>query len=348
MRPAWFSASDHLYRRLLGLYPAAFRQRYAAEMAQVFRSLSRRVHSQAGAGGMLRLWLRTLWDLGWGALVQWWQSLSRVRMVNMNANPIDQADGTVRLTLPQAALAVLPFVLYGVASVLSKPYFFRSNPLIPALQAPFTSPYFVFYLLGLVGLGAALVAGFPRWGFSYLGWTLYNIWWWSDLHYNGRVWVWEIWLPLLAALILPLLIRRSFKPLRPIGAGLWKDLTLYPFGFYVLYAAVYMMFDENHHPQLRLFIALTTVVVSLGAYGFFTSTSPMRRVLALLGGIFAAAILSGISYATWDYATYYNLPQGPEGADRINLVGLAWIIGITLVVLGLGFLTQWRQRRASQ
>lgn len=62
------SLSVRLYRRLLVFYPAAFRQRFGEDMAQVFRDNCRDTFHQRGFGGILRLWLRILPDLALSAL----------------------------------------------------------------------------------------------------------------------------------------------------------------------------------------------------------------------------------------------------------------------------------------
>jgi hypothetical protein len=54
--------SDRVYRGLLAAYPPEFRQRYAPEMAQVFRTCCRSSYDSSGVSGVLRLWLPTLWD----------------------------------------------------------------------------------------------------------------------------------------------------------------------------------------------------------------------------------------------------------------------------------------------
>ncbi len=56
------------YWLLLWAYPAAFRRRHGADMAQVFRDLCRDTQRRAGAGGVLRLWPAALGDLAAGAL----------------------------------------------------------------------------------------------------------------------------------------------------------------------------------------------------------------------------------------------------------------------------------------
>ena len=53
MQPHWLTLSDWMYRILLQAYPASFRERFAAEMAQVFGCLCRDAYVQSGAGGVL-------------------------------------------------------------------------------------------------------------------------------------------------------------------------------------------------------------------------------------------------------------------------------------------------------
>jgi len=59
--------SDRVYRKLLVAYPIEFRRRYGKEMAQVFRTSCRASYRTSGAGGVVRLWLPTLWDWVWTA-----------------------------------------------------------------------------------------------------------------------------------------------------------------------------------------------------------------------------------------------------------------------------------------
>jgi hypothetical protein len=62
--------SDWVYRRLLVLYPVAFRRAYAAEMAQVFRDVCRDVWRQRGGWGVVALWIATLGDLATTTVVE--------------------------------------------------------------------------------------------------------------------------------------------------------------------------------------------------------------------------------------------------------------------------------------
>jgi hypothetical protein len=55
--------SEQCYRRLLAVYPAAFRRDYGPAMAQLFRDHSRAVYRRYGWRGLPTLWFHTLGDL---------------------------------------------------------------------------------------------------------------------------------------------------------------------------------------------------------------------------------------------------------------------------------------------
>lgn len=63
-------ASVAIYRRLLWLYPAAFRRAYGAQMMQVFRDSCRQAQQERGLPGVIVLWLATLVDLLRSALAE--------------------------------------------------------------------------------------------------------------------------------------------------------------------------------------------------------------------------------------------------------------------------------------
>lgn len=54
---------ERVYRRLLRLYPVAFRTRFGDEMVQLFGDLLHASRAQDEPIGVTRLWFRTLWDL---------------------------------------------------------------------------------------------------------------------------------------------------------------------------------------------------------------------------------------------------------------------------------------------
>ena len=323
---------DRAYSGILRLYPAAFQKRFAAEITQVFRSLCRQAYTESGIRSVLALWLAATWDGLQAAGYQWYLYIRKQRTGNMNANPGNQRDGIEPLSPLQTGAAVLPFLLFGILSMLSK------TSLIPT---QFFNPFQLFYWIVLTGLGIGLLAGFPRWAYAYLGWSLIFIVWWSGFTIFG----YSIGnLPLLGVLLFTLLIRRSWLPLRSMLVGLWRDWTLLSLAIYVLYGFVFMLYDSNHHPFLLAFMAFTTLAISLGAFGYFHAVSPLRRVLALSAGLLVAAVLSGISEATWDFAGYYGLQGSTAG---YNFFALAFSAGLALFMLGNGLLARWRLSRRS-
>ena len=65
-----FRVSERVYRALLAAYPREFRREYGAQMRQVFRDLCREELRKKQTRGLVRLWIRTVLDLGRSALVQ--------------------------------------------------------------------------------------------------------------------------------------------------------------------------------------------------------------------------------------------------------------------------------------
>ena len=346
MQSQLLAISDWLYRRLLRAYPAPFQERFAGEIAQVFHSLSRQVFADSGGVGLLRLWLTVLWDGLWAAITQWRLILFKRRLENMEPDSIDPKDGVHPLSPFHAFLATLPFLLFGASTLVSRIEIFNFYPPNLALwQVLIIQPDLIFNWLVLLGLGAGLLVGFPRWALAYLGWALLFAWWWSNMSVYGYHFTGELWLPLAGVFLLVILIRRSLQPLRDLLSALWADWTLPSLGLYILYGWMGILNDENHHPLLLVFIAATTLAVGLGAWGYFRVGSPVRRVLALAGGMLLTIALSAINFATWDYRAYYGFPADSQD---VNLVGVIFFIVITFLFFGNGMLARWRLARASR
>ncbi len=333
---------ERTVRSLLRIYPPAFQSRFGDEIAQVYLTLSRQVYQDRGEAGLIRLWFLAIWDGLSSALFQWGQQLTKKRMAIMSLDPLNTSDGSVPLPARQAVLTALPFLLFGISSIATKLGVVHISPQ-PSWQAFIIYPGIDFYWLVLIGLSAGILAGFPRWAFSYLAWALLSAWTWTHLSFYGYSLSGQMWLPLAAVVVISLLIRRSLRPARVILTGLWHDLTLLPFGIYILYTWLSMVAGENHHPYLILFIAGSTLAACLGAWGFFRSVSPLRRVLALVGGLALAFGLDIWNSLTWDFRAYYGLQQGSpwEGMRGYFIV----LLVMAALSLGLAWLTQWRYRR---
>jgi hypothetical protein len=345
MQSCLLAISDHLYRALMQLYPSDFQQRFALEMAQVFRSLCYSTYRQSGSRGVMRLWLPAVLDGVGAAFYQWRKRLFKGRMERMSLNLVDRRDGIRPLSAVQAGLAALPFLAFGISSVMTRLEFFHTYPVsLPFWQILLIYPYLVFNWLVLIGLGAGILAGFPRWAYSYLGWALLFAWWWSDMGFYGHTIDWKIWLPFFGVLFIPLMLRRSLAPLRALFSGLWKEWTLLAFGVYMMYGWFAMVADEDHHPYLLTLITLTALGISAGAWVYFRAASPWRRSLALVGGLLTMIIIGIIGEATRGSRPDYGLPQT---SPYVSLVGVIIYIILFLLILGTGLFVLWRHLRSS-
>ncbi len=340
-----FQLSAWVYRRLLKTYPAGFRARFSAEMMQVFSAICEENFTLAGWRGLALLWMHMLPDWLGSLLAQWWASPTwRKKGGIMQTDSKEVTFGLVPLTIPQTLLALLPFLLFGLASLADRLVLRSAADALPLWQAVLINPYLLFNGLVLLGLAAGIIAGFPRWALSYFAWAVLFAWWWTPMRFSGLELGGKIWLPLLTVITVALLIRRSLLPARAIAANLWRDLTLFPFALYVLYAWVFLLADENHNPYLLVFIAANTLALSAGAWGFFRVSNPLMRVLALIAGLLAAALLEAINNATWDYRAYYGLPSAEEG---INVAGMGLLVIIPALMIVFGLLARWRLRGAA-
>lgn len=319
------------YARLLRLYPRQFREEFGEEMQGAFRESV----TEADTAGVLPLVLVCLRELvhfpaSW--LREFRHEFERKEMnMDTNANSGTQPKPDQRTGRWDALLGALPFALFGIASLLSR------------TRYPFNVySYLAFYAAILPGLLLGMVKGFPRWTYSFLGWSLVFAWWWSNMGtYGMRIfgfrmdyWTWQIWTPLLATLGIALLWTRSLHPFRQLVRGIWQDWTLLSLAIYAFIAFVSLIYDENHHPYLFAFIAATTLTICLAVWGFLKSDSSWKRVLSLLAGFVIALLLSNISYATHNYAGYYNLPPSPPQPWYTVFDG---IIGWTLFMSGIMF-----------
>lgn len=61
--PRIVDISVRVYRMLIGIYPKSFRERFADEMTQVCRDLISNAWRDWGTAGVIRIWLRIMFDL---------------------------------------------------------------------------------------------------------------------------------------------------------------------------------------------------------------------------------------------------------------------------------------------
>jgi hypothetical protein len=342
MRGFMLSFAVSFYRLLLRAYPVAFQDRFGEEMNQVYRTLSEDALHLQGIPGLLNLSGSVIADWLQAVVVQWYLFLSK-RKAGMMLGFLDQKDNVQPLSGRKSLLAALPFVIFGVCIVMDKLHFSVVSP-APDLfwQTLLLNPFLISTIIVFLGFGAALLAGFPRWGYTYLGWSIFYAWWWMNIRINRHSFEWVSLLPLVV-MAAGLLIRHSFKPLRTMLSGIWQDWTLPSLGIYIFFSFAYMIYDENHHPLLLVFISFATIVTFLGAWGYFYSGSPIRRTASLVCGMLLAAAAGFLSYATWDYHAYYGIPK-PENEAIFPAEFI--IPGVVVIIfIGGALLSLWRAKR---
>lgn len=213
----------------------------------------------------------------------------------------------------QAFIGTLPFLAYGIATMIEEIDWFNGLP----------DAYLVFYGLALTGLGIGWIRGFPVWSYSYLGWSLVFAWLWTNTSINRVNWGYRVWLPFGFMVLVVLLWTRSLEPIKKLLHDTWNDWTRLTLAMFALGALMFMSGGENHHPQMIFFMLAAMLVINAGAWFFLRSSSLIGRVLPIAVSFIASAVVTGISYLTWDWRSYYGLPPaqswrgnlgvGPEG-----------------------------------
>ena len=322
-----------IYRVLLNLYPADFRTEFGAEMQAVFEQA---ITNRGGFGAIAAYCLRELRDLPASLLQNYW--FSQIGEGTMTTQPV-----LTKSSKWETFLGMLPFLAFGLASMLGK------------VPRPFHDGYLFlgFYLLALGGLLVGWVRGFPLWTISYLGWSLVFAWWWSDMHTYGFSifglsildWGWITWRPLAVTAIIALLWTRSLQPIKAFFTGIWQDWTRLSLALYTFLAFVWLLYDENHHPYLLLFMLASTLSVSAGVWFFLSSDRVSGRVFSLLAGFVSLMIIGGICEATWDYRAYYSFPNVPDPWYLTIWRGVI-IFSFYAVILLWPALLGWLRRRS--
>jgi len=304
-----------LYPLMLCIYPQIFHMEFGAEMQSVFAE----VIIDKPAQKSILLFLRELVDLPASVfrtyIDQWFRGDSMPT----------QAEYLSPSTRWQAFIGTLPFLAFGIASMISKTDLYY--------PPRFTYPHLAFYSLALIGLLIGWIREFPLWSYSYLGWSLVFAWWWTGISIYGTNWGYRVWLPFGIMVLLAFLLTRSLSPIKKFFRDIWNDWTRLPLAMYTFIAFVYLIYDENHHPYLFIFMAASTLSFAAGAWLFLRSASLKGRVASiflgfLFGGYVSGMVISRI-YGTWDWRAYYGLPE----------VSTSWYLPVFRTIMVLSFYT---------
>ncbi len=300
-----------IYRALLSFYPASFRAEFGAEMQSVFAKVITDKTSTRSA----LLFLRELSDLP-GTLMslyaaQWFQG-GKMSIQSEYLSPS---------TRWQAFIGALPFLAFGIAAMIGK----VDHP----LNAYGHNVEMILYLLALSGLLVGWIMDFPLWSYAYLGWSLLLAWFNTNTTIFGVDWGYRIWIPFGITVLIGLLWTRSLDPLKKFLRDVWNDWTRLILVMYAFGAFMSLIYDENHNPYLLAFMAVTTLIVTAGAWFFLRSSNMIGRILSIAVSFIAASIPMGISYLTWDWRAYYGLPSPETWHDNLGVAPIGilfWLL----------------------
>ena len=330
-----------LYTRFLRLYPDKFRSEFGEEMQSVFNEAANEAAPDKKTLEMV--FLREILDLPVNLIREHWRELVQRKDPVMNEG-IEHTGDTETREIPfkkerssrwEALIGVLPFLGFGLISMYGET---GSSSLLVYL-------YLAFYLLVLFGLVIGGLKDFPRWAFSYIGWSLLFLGFLCTVRtkgltvfgitFHGESIGWRIGVITLfdIAIGLPLLWKRSLHPLKELFTGIWHDWPRLSLAMYTFLAWLSLIsYDENHHPYLLAFMLVSTLVTTVTVWSFLRSDTTMGQVFVLAAGIAVAQIFSSIAWATWDWQTYHGLP--PSEPD-------AWYVSALRTLLILATMSVW-------
>jgi hypothetical protein len=271
----------------------------------------------------------------------------------------------------QVALGVLPFLLLGLSLTLMEAPFRMP---MPVLAMRLVGGLFLgSFLVILAGLLAGWLAGFPRWAYPYLVYSIFFSLYLSNASTPGlaifnvqlwgrEVWGWRAWVPLaLVCLAAVCLSRPPWGNLMRLFKGVWEDWTLLVFGLYgLLPFAVILVMDEVDHAYTFPLALLAMLVLLTGAWLYMRL--PRRGVGALcLAGMGFLAMLLAASGGELYWKTHdvnlttgeRHLLAGPLPLSESLTSGLWVAITVALlllqpVIIGVahGVWDYYKQRRS--
>ena len=269
--------------------------------------------------------------------------------------------------LLQTLLGVLPFFISGMVDLLLH---FR----FPLLEKNHIDPYVfndVFGVIILIGLGAGLLAGFPRWAYPYLCFAFYfgfminymDVFWARALefaiarHVPGALELYQtggltsaflmflnslqsFGVALGALVLLAALLKRSLAPWRSMLESFRNDWTIFSMACFTFVALIGTGI-EKHNSYWMVFVVASMLAACVGAGLYLRPGSPMRRVFSLIASTIAIIIVN----VTND-TIFWNIKMFPPTQENESLFitpcCFSVIFGLCLLMFLFGHLAQTR------
>ena len=343
----WVHLMARLYRVLLAFYPSGFRAEFGEEMHDVFAD------TLAGAktcswSHLIILFAHELRDLP-GSV--WREHLRARKRVQMNQDLAWRPLTTKELT---AAMAVFVLPAFGAILALLVQHRSSINPILTPLALALIAVILIVLTIGSV-------TGFPRWSVPYLGIVVTAI---VMLEPSWRVWeviypaVYRIlggrpstlptrityqalmggfsWFAVFVACVLLVLLLAAWPRTRRLAHSIRQDWTLFSFMLYSgTVFALELVFEEYGYASLWKIACWACP--ALGATIYLGSSSPRKRILALLVGVTLAYWIAAIgkwiilpqqSWGAWygyDHWTYRRFELGSTIAQW------GWVVFFMLI-----------------
>jgi len=280
-----------LFRFLQKIYPQNFKDEFGEEMLDVFEQnlmdSDNWMHRSTKLIREMQGWFATALKQNMLDKQMSWENWSMDSHIKIQTDfvPLDNKNGTWR----QAIVGAIP--------ILWVPLVYWSSRLFPEYQGWYWMSRFGFFaliILPSIGFCVAWIKDFPRWSYSYLG-VLTAILILSislnDPRYDTSILV-VFWTPVGVAIMIALLVTRSFDPLLQLARGIWNDWTRLSFAFYgSLTILLFDAYDGIHFSFDTLLELLTFAFLAFGAAAHVRSSEARQRAISLLVGFGTAWIL---------------------------------------------------------
>jgi len=189
------------------------------------------------------------------------------------------------------------------------------------------------FLIPVTGCAIGWIKGFPRWSYPYVGVSLIHslslmnastpgLSFFGYEIFGREHWGWRSWVPLGIAIIIALIISRSFRPVKKFFTNGWADWTLFTFGMlgWVLWFFD-VSFDDIDNQYSRYFIISLNIITVLAAYAYMRSSNTWQRGLSLaIGIVIPVAVASIGSSIYWLENGWGNLAGGATISFFVVLV----------------------------
>jgi hypothetical protein len=192
------------------------------------------------------------------------------------------------------------------------------------LPAWFTYPgWFLFALFLFPNIGVAIgwIKSFPRWSYAYIlfaivmslymkGVTTPGLELFGVQLFGRQLWGLRAWIPFYLAVVIGLIVTRSFEPLFALFSNIREDWTLASFSlFSCLPWFIWVCFDEIERSFSFPFMVVISLIFLITAWFYMRSAQQVQRALILLlSAVLTWALATAANAIYWNGRIEYWIP----------------------------------------